>query len=144
MINATTEIIREIAEQLDCGFRVFIHRTTGRMLFVPEEDSILDEGMDAWNEALEELESNASDYYEVDKWTSREAFEAMQWFADQVTDPRLRGRLTGALERKKPFREFKQVIVGTMDARQQWFDYKGKWQQDFVARQLSWVEDADE
>jgi len=67
MINATTETIREIAEQFDCGFRAFIHKTTGRLLFVPDEDSFLGEGMDAWSEKLEELESNDSDYYEEGK-----------------------------------------------------------------------------
>ena len=141
MINVTAETIREIAEQLDCGFRAFIHKTSGRLLFMPEEDSFLDEGMDAWSEELEELESNDTDYYEVDKWTSREAFELMQSFAGQLTDHSLKSRLMGALERKKPFREFKYVIDSTDDARQQWFDFKGKWQEDFVARQLSRLED---
>jgi hypothetical protein len=73
----TTENIKEIAEQLDCGFRAFIHKTTGQLLFVPDENFLTAIDLDSWDEELEQLENNFTDYYEIDKWTSSEAFETM-------------------------------------------------------------------
>lgn len=144
MNSSTTDNIKEIAEQLDCGFRAFIHKTTGQLLFVPDENNLTDLDLDAWAEELELLENNFTDYYEIDKWTSREAFVIMSEFADQVSDNNLKSRLIDALRKNKPFREFKFVIDNSGDFRQQWFDFKNKSQQDFVARQLNRLKPTDE
>ena len=140
----TTDNIKEIAEQLDCGFRAFIHKTTGQLLFVPDENVLTAIDLDSWDEELEQLENNFTDYSEIDKWTSSEAFETMSEFADQLTDSNLQNRLFDSLRKNKPFREFKFVIDNSGDFRQQWFNFKNKWQQDFVARQLIRLKPIDE
>jgi len=61
----------------------------------------------------------------------------MSAFADQLSDKNLQSRLFDTLRKNKPFKEFKFVIDNSGDFRQQWFDFKNKWQQDFVARQLN-------
>jgi hypothetical protein len=137
MKSPTPDDIKEIAEQLDCGFRAYMHTTTGQLLFVPDEDSLPDIELDSWEEELEQIENNGDNYYEFDKWTSNESFEMMSEFAEQLTDHNLQSRLLDALRRNKPFREFKFVIDNSGKCRQQWFDFKNKWQQDFVARQIS-------
>ncbi|HNU21723.1 MAG TPA: UPF0158 family protein [Bacteroidales bacterium] len=144
MTNKTTDIVKEIAEQLDCGFRAFIHKTSRQLLFVPDNNNYPDIDLDSWDEELEQLENNFTDYYEIDKWTSSEAFETMSEFADQLTDKNLQSRLFDALRKNKPFKEFKLVIDNSGDFRQQWFDFKNKWQQDFVARQLNRLKPTDE
>ena len=121
----STENIKKIAKQLDCGSRAFIDNTTGQLLFVPGQN-------------------NFTDFYKIDKWTSSEAFEIMSGFADQVSDNKLQSRLFDALRKKKTFREFKFVIDNSGDFRQQWFDFKNKWQQDFVAIQLNQLKPTDE
>lgn len=136
MISTTTENIKEIAEQLDFGFRAFIHKTTGQLLFVPNENDLPDIDLDSWDKELEQLENNYTDYNEIDKWTSSEAFEIMNDFAKQLTEKNLQDRLFNALRKNKPFREFRSVIDNSGDFIQQWFDFMDKWQQDFVARQL--------
>jgi hypothetical protein len=140
----TTENIKEIAEQLDCGFRAFIHKTSCQLLIVPDENFLTATDLDSWNEELEQLENNFTDYYEIDKWTSSEAFETMSEFVDQLTDSNLQNRLFDALRKNKPFREFKFVIDNSGDFRQQWFDFKNRWQQNFVARQLNRRKPTDE
>lgn len=140
----TTDKIKEIVEQLDCGFRAFIHKTTGQFLFVPDENFLTAIDLDSWDEELEQLEKNFTDYYEIDKWTSSEAFEIMSEFADQLTESNLQSRLFDALRKNKLLREFKFVIDNSGDFRQQWFDFKIKWQQDFVARQLNILKPTDE
>lgn len=144
MTSTTTDNIKEIADQLDCGFRAFIHKTTGQLLFVPDENNFPDIDLDSWDEELEQLENNFSDYYEIDTWTSSEAFEIMSEFAEQVSDNKIQSRLFDALRKNKRFREFKFVIDNSGVFRQQWFDFKNKWQQDFVARQLNRLKPTDE
>lgn len=134
---ATTENIKEIAELLDCGFRVFIHKTTGQLLNVPDEDELLAWDLDFSDEEQEVVENDYTDYYEVEKWTSTEAFEIMSAFANQLTDTDLQDQLLEALSKKKPFREFKFIIDDSNEFRQEWFDFKSKCQQDFVKRQLN-------
>ncbi len=144
MNSTITDNIKEIAEQLDCGFRAFIHKKTGQLLFVPDNNNYPDIDLDSWDEELEQIENNFTDYYEIDKWTSDEAFETMSEFADQLTDSNLQNRLFDALRKNKPFREFKSVIDNSGDFRQKWFDFIKKWQQDFVERQLNRLKLSDE
>jgi hypothetical protein len=48
-------------------------------------------------------------------------------FADSLSDShRLKSRLINALNRKKPFREFKFVIDNSGEYRQMWFDFKNR------------------
>lgn len=144
MKSPATDNIKEIAEQLDCGFRAYIHKTTRQLLFVPDENCLPDIDLDFWNEEIEQLDNNFTDYYEIDKWTSSEAFEIMSEFADRLTDNNLQSRLIDALRKNKPFRKFKFVIDNSGDFRQQWFDFKNKWQQDHVAKQLNRLKPTDE
>jgi hypothetical protein len=137
MNSPTKENIKEIAEQLDSGFRAFIQKITGQLLFVPDENCLPDINLDPWDEELESLENNFTDYYEIDKWTSNEAFETMSDFANQLIDSNLQSRLFDALRKNKPFREFKFAIDNSGEYREQWFDFKNKWQQDFLERQLN-------
>ena len=130
---------KEITEQLDCGFRAFIHKITGQLLFVPDENSLTDIDLDPWDEELQQLEINFTEYYEIDKWTSRDMFEVMSDFAEKITESRLQSRLFDALSKNKPFKNFKFVIDNSGDFRQNWFDFKDKWQQDFVTRQLIYI-----
>ena len=135
MKSTTAENIKEIVEQLECGFRAYIHKTTRQLLFVPDKNNF--PNIDSWDEELEQLENNFTDYCEIDKWTSSEAFEIMSEFTNRLTDNNLQTQLFKALRKNKPFREFKFVIDNSGDFRQQWFDFKNKCQQDYVARQLN-------
>lgn len=125
-----TADIKEIAEQLDFGFRAYIHKTTTQLLFVQDENRLPDIDLDFWHEELEQLDNNTSDYYKIEKWTSSEAFEIMSEFAGQLTDNNLLSRIFVALRKNKPFKEFQFVIDNSWDFRQQWFDFKNKWQQE--------------
>jgi hypothetical protein len=55
MNSTTTEKIKEIAEQLDCGFRAFFHKITGQLLFVPDESCLPEIDLDSWDEELKKL-----------------------------------------------------------------------------------------
>lgn len=130
------EQIKEIAEQLSLGFRAFIHKKNSKMLFIPEEDHFFDIEMEAWAEESKELKKHVKDYYEIERWRSNEAFEMMAEFAEQLTDnAHLQSQLFSALNRRKPFREFKAVIDYSGNYREKWFEFKNAWVRDYVKKQ---------
>ena len=106
------------------------------MLFIHEEDHFFDIEMEAWAEESKELKKNFKDYYEIKRWRSNEAFEMMAEFAEQLTDNTLlQSQLFSALNRRKPFREFKEVIDNSGDYREKWFTFKNTWERDYVKKQ---------
>jgi hypothetical protein len=141
----TDKDLKEIAEQLSCGLRAFVHKESEKMLFVPNTEDFFDIDEDAWEEELEELETNAISYYEIEKWRSWEAYNMMDDFAKQLTDDkRLQNRLFDALNKRKPFREFKFVIENSDDYRDQWFEFKNKWEFEYVKIQWNRINQAED
>lgn len=85
-MHISKDKINEIAEQLDCGFRAFIHTTTGELIFIPDNNNYSGIEINYWEEDLEELKYNFYQYYEIEKWTSSQAFEMIFEFTNQLTD----------------------------------------------------------
>lgn len=63
MESLTKEQIKEIAEQLDCGFRCFWHKKNGEFVFVP--DTLRCPDLDTWTAEMEKLDNNLEDYREI-------------------------------------------------------------------------------
>jgi Uncharacterised protein family (UPF0158) len=134
MLTFTKEQIKEIAEQLDCGFRAFYHKQTGELIFVPDTYKHIGMDIDAWQEDFDKLDENFIDYNEIKAMESSDSFQVMADFTEQLTDSRLREKLVTALNKRKPFREFKFVIDNSGKYRQSWFDFKDK-------RYIEWTEE---
>ena len=86
MITLPKETIKEIAENLDMGMQCFVHKETGRLIVVPDQDQFYDMDMEAWEEELKELEYAGDQYLEIDKMRSPEAFRVMEDFIETVRD----------------------------------------------------------
>lgn len=141
----TDKDLKEIAEQLSCGLRAFVHKKSEKMLFVPKEEDLFGMDEEAWEEDLNELETNFFEYHEIDCWRSNEAYDMMDDFAEQMTDDRkLQNRLFDALNKRKPFREFKFVIENSDDYREQWFEFKANWQFNYVKKQWDRIKQTEE
>jgi hypothetical protein len=138
MKTLTQEQIIEIAEELDCGFRSFWNKTNGELLFIPNELKFPGMDIEAWSEEIEKLDANFSDYVEIESMQSYESFEIMVDFVETIPDSnKLKDRLMYALNKKKPFREFKFVIDNSGDYRQKWFDFKNENLQKWVLNQFN-------
>ncbi|MFP5040277.1 UPF0158 family protein [Parasediminibacterium sp. JCM 36343] len=136
MLTFTKEKIKEISEQLDLGLRAFFHKQTGKLLIVPDTNKDFDIEEEAWQEDLDELDENFLDYCEINPMESRDSFQVMADFAEEVADPKLRAKLVAALEKRKPFREFRFVIDNSGEYRQMWFHFKDKSYIEWVEKQL--------
>jgi len=133
MMSLTKEQIMEIAEQLDCGFRCFWNRLNGELLFFPDSLKHPDIDLDAWSCEMEKFDNNFDEYLEIENLESSDSFSIMADFADSLPDSlRLKSRLINALNKKKPFREFKFEIDNSGEYRQMWFDFKNSKLQEWV------------
>ncbi len=68
MILLTTDQIKEIAEQLDCGFTCYVNKKTREQLFLyGEEDDFFEPDDDAWADDRSKVDENPDDYLEIEK-----------------------------------------------------------------------------
>jgi hypothetical protein len=137
MTPITPAQIKEIAEQIDCGFRCFIHKENGELIFLPDEQSYPGTEMEFWEEELEKVEENFTDYFVIDTLEPHESFTIMEDFVETLPDSEsLKGRLIQALNQHKPFQQFKSVIDNSGAFRQQWFDFKERKLQEWVEEHI--------
>lgn len=132
----TNETIKEIAGQLDVGFRCFIHKKTEELKFIPDFDSFdfIDEEM--WKDEAEFIENDHEDYWELERMESGDSFNMMSDFTTTVEDISLRHKLDQALQKSKPFQNFKFVIDNSGDYRKRWFEFKDRRLFEWVVRQI--------
>jgi len=127
MIKLTEDQIREIGDNLETGMRCYYNTKTGEIKTVINTENWIGADMEPWEDEIEELEENWDDYIEFDNLETHESFEIMEKFAESIDDPRLQEKLFHALNKSKPFRNFKWVVDNSGDYRQQWFDFKKAW-----------------
>jgi hypothetical protein len=134
-ITLTQEQVRTIAQELDCGFRCFLHKETGELLSIPVEAFNGSMDTEFFEEDLEKLEENFLDYREIPRMESHDSFGIMEEFAEELTDnPRLQTRLLNALGQRKPFRGFKDIIDYSGEYREIWFAFKNQKLEDWVRK----------
>ncbi len=141
------EKIKEIAEEIGMDMRCYVHRTTGEVLMVPNhsyDEMVGMVGEDCVDkEPYEKLENDGDSYHQIEKMASFESFKVMEDFIENTDLPRsLKGQLYLALDKRKPFRQFKYVVENS-DYRLAWFAYRDKRREEHVAEQLSFLQEND-
>ncbi len=126
--------IEEIADNLDSGMRCFYNLKTGEIKTLLNTDSWIGADEELWKEESEEINDNWADYFEFEGFKSHDSFQLMTDFAERVDDSKLQDKLRNALNRPKPFRNFKWQIDNSGVFRQQWFDFK-------KMRYIHWVKE---
>jgi wyosine [tRNA(Phe)-imidazoG37] synthetase (radical SAM superfamily) len=145
MTTLTQEQIKEIAQELDCGNKCFVHKETNELIFIPDTDRNPTMDTEFFEEELEKIDNNFDDYNVIETLESSESFEIMADFTEQLADNNdLKTKLANALSKKKPFREFKFVIDNSGAYRQEWFDFKNSKLEEFVRNRLNELADGSE
>lgn len=116
--------IEEIAENLECGMRCYYNVKTGAIRTIINFDNYIGGDEEPWEEDIKEIEDNWEDYFEFEGFESRESFRIMADFAEEVDNEKLQQKLFDALNRRKPFQNFKWEIDNSGEYRQKWFDYR--------------------
>ncbi len=136
MIKLTDQQINEIAENLDGGMRCFYNKQSGEIKTLLDFDNWDGADEELWEEEIMEIDEHWVDLVELEKMSSRESFQLMVDFVETIDNPGLQDRLFIALNRSKPFRNFKWQIDNSGKYRPRWFKYKDQRYIELVKKQL--------
>tara|TARA_R110002050_G_scaffold4573_1_gene22085 strand:+ start:64504 stop:64923 length:420 start_codon:yes stop_codon:yes gene_type:complete len=139
-MKISDKIIEEIADNLDSGMRCYLHMKTGDLKIIINEDKWIGADTEAWEDDIEEIDSNWTDYIEFEGMDSHESFKIMVDFTENVDNEKLQYRLKNALNKLKPFQNFKWEIDNSGDYRQEWFDFKKMRYIEYVKRQIELID----
>lgn len=131
------EQIKDIADNLGFGMRCFIHSKSKEVKYIPDDTQYPGIHIADFNTDIKEIESNSSDYIEITGMDSRSSFRVMEDFISTVDSELIKEKLIRAIERPKPFRNFKFIIDNSGIYRENWFKFKDSQMIEWVQRQLA-------
>jgi hypothetical protein len=123
-MKLTENQIEEIADNLDAGMRCFYHHKADKIISILNFDSWDGADEESWEEESKEIDKNWDDYFEFIGLDSHESFRIMADFSENIDNIKLQEKLIDALNKPKPFRNFKWQIDNSGEYRQLWFDFK--------------------
>lgn len=143
MISLTKKQLHDIAGELTISMEVYIHKQTGEIRSIPNEELLefmAHEDPDDHYEEIMRFKATADEtdsHYVIREMDSSYAFNIMQEFAENLEgDDELREELLEILENRKPFRNFKNKVDNSGEYRERWFAYLDKRSMDYVAESL--------
>ena len=121
------KVVFEITESLIAGFTCYFNPDTLEFEDTPgtgfqnpgEFELLYEESYDT----IELKHQSWTNYIEIEPMESHDSFKIMEYFIDELSDKNFQNKLINALNRKKPFANFKHLVENS-DYRQQWFDYR--------------------
>ena len=138
MDNPKPNIVKIIAQELDCGFDCYYNSSTDEIIAIPSFSQFSDEEdfKDAFSDSLEKIEKYPSDFIKFEALEGFESFKIMERFVAQVADEKLKMELENVLINKKPFQNFKHKIDHSQ-FRESWFKFKQSELEKIVRNQLN-------
>jgi len=138
MKKPKSDIIKEIAQELDCGNDCYYNPKTDEIITIPNFGERLDEDefRESFGAELKKVTKNKADFIKIEVLESFESFKLMEHFVSQITDKQFQAELENVLERKKPFQNFKNRIDNS-DFRKSWLDFKQNELEKVVETQLN-------
>ena len=137
MLKISPETIKEIAEQLDTGMKVFYHLPTGELASYPDGlkwGGEIDE--EAWGDDMAKLDENFHEYVAFTAMESHESFGVMEDFIETIAEKDVKEKFENIIQRKKPFQQFKYLLFDYPLLREQWFLYKDERYREYVLEQI--------
>ena len=128
------ELIKEIAQDLDSGMKCFYHIPTGGIKSYPDpmHTDYFDE--EIWQETIDEIDSAYHQYIAFEAMESHGSFKMMESFINGIENDAVGRRFKDAISYRKPFQNFKQLLLSYPEVREQWFNYKNQ-------QYIKWIED---
>ncbi|CAN5186402.1 hypothetical protein BH20BAC1_BH20BAC1_10920 [soil metagenome] len=116
------------------NMRCFINMETLEVdIHVGEDAWTFDETEDTAIEAM----NNPGKFLELETVPTHQSFRIMEAFIETVKDKSLQAKLVHALEKKRPFANFK-FIIDNSNVRQQWFGFRDD---AYTAIAKEWIEE---
>jgi len=132
-MEVSKEILYDIADSLDAGFKCFIDRQTLELVTYIDPDRY--PGMDPrdWKEEISKIKKNRNKFIEIESMDSKISFNVMEEFANSLENNPTKIRLLIALEGNKPFANFKHQIENSGVYRELWFAFR-------LEKNIEWVQ----
>lgn len=137
MLQLSQEMIKEIAGQLDMGMICFYHLPTGELVSYPDElkmGGAFEE--EFWREDMDKVDENNQEYVRFTGMESYESYKLMEDFISLISDQKVQDKFEQIIQKRKPFQQFKNLLLDYPDLRQQWFSYKDQRYKEYVQEQL--------
>lgn len=131
------EILNDIADSMEAGFKCFIHRETFEVVSYLNPDQFPDMDPKDWKDEIDKVRKNKKKFIEIENMTSSDSFSVMEVFADSLENNTTKLRLQTALQGQKPFANFKLQIDSSGDYRNLWFEFRREKNIEWVANQLA-------
>lgn len=138
MAKSIQNIIRELAQELDCGNDCYFNLKTQEIITIPNDSQHLfeDEFEEFFQADLDKIKKEKADLIKIEPLESFEVFKIMEEFSAQLDDLQFQFELKTILQKKNPFQNFKHAIDNS-NYRQMWFDFKQKELEKIVENKLN-------
>jgi antirestriction protein ArdC len=136
--NPKQNIIKNIAQELDCGNECYYNPKTGEIIAIPNFTNFSDEEefKEIFSKDLGKVNQKKTNFIKIETLESSESFKIMERFVEKLNDQNFKAKLQDILIKKKPFQNFKHNIDHS-DFRQKWFDFKHSELEKIVENQLN-------
>jgi len=133
-MEVSKEILNDIADNLEAGYKCFIHMDTCEVVTYLNPDQYPEMDPKDWKEEIGKVRKAKKKFIEIESMKTFQSFKVMEEFVDSLENNSTKVRLLVALEGKKPFANFKHQIENSGDYREFWFSFRRdkniKWVQD--------------
>jgi hypothetical protein len=136
-MKLTSNQINSIAQELEVGMKVFVNKKTLEYRSILDYEDMTD--TELWNEEIEKIEREWTDYIVIEKMDSYNASKIMEGFLDEINDINFKEDLARILNRKSPFANFK-IVIESSKYRKIWFEYRTKRYEEYVKDHLDIAE----
>jgi hypothetical protein len=135
------EFLIDIAGEMDIGMTCYIHRKTGELVSFPKDleysGFLTSEEENPWQDKIDIVNSDVKNFIEIEAMPSKKSYEVMEGFTFSLNDSEIKNQLIKALDGKKPFAHFKDLVHRLPDNfRKAWFDWKKEKSIDWIKEQL--------
>jgi hypothetical protein len=109
--HISDDILKDLADNLETGFRSYVHRDTHEIVSVPDPDRFFDIDMEVWKESYDRIKKQRKEFLVIEIMDTSSSFRMMRDFVYSLEDGKTKERLTQAIEGYKPFANFNQSFI---------------------------------
>jgi len=136
------EQLNDIATDLEMGMVCYLHKKTGKKIAIIDWENDFSGDTELWAKDIKEIKKHPEKYYKINGMDTHDSFEIMRDFMDTVQYDPLKEKLRDAIDKRKPFRQFKNVIDNS-DERENWFSFKTQKYIEWVKEQIKTFNDTE-
>ncbi len=138
-MKVSKEILNDIADSMEAGFKCFIHRETFEVVTYLDPEQYADMNRKDSKEEFGKIRKDKKKFIEIEHMTSSDSFKVMTEFVETIENSSIKVRLLKAIEGQKPFANFKHQIDNSGEYRELWFTFRRQKNIQWIREQLNVV-----